>query len=308
MRIFKKLHRYFSRILFYILILLLAISVAIEPTIPVTFQDGIIVILSFALFHFLNERKILFKNIEIFAKDIEKNKIIEKEKEAFVANITHDLKTPTLAQMTTLNILLKESLGTLNDGQKNLLKQILSSCSYMSDMINTILYTYKYEEGNVVLNLEEFDFKCLVYKICSDYSNLASERGQDIIFNAQGDIILCADKLQMTRVVTNLIANAINHGAQGKNISVFVEQKNNNLFFIVENEGATISKDKIKIIFDKYVTCRNQKIGHGLGLYLSKKIIEKHNGNIFAKSENGLNSFGFEMPSNVVKLDYVRQI
>ncbi len=300
-RRFKK--RHISIVLFYFLLILLGVSILIDPVIPVKLQDVLIGFLVILVVHFLNERRILFKRVKIFADDIKRVKSKEVQKEEFVANITHDLKTPTLAQIGTIKILLDNKVGYLNEEQESLLRQVLSSCTYMSEMINTILYTYKYDDGEIKLECENFDLRNTIHQICLNLSELANNNEQNIILDAKEAVETYADKLQISRVITNLISNAIKYGSNKQNILVNLENKGNNIIFEVKNDKGNLEKKELDKLFEKFET--SSKTSTGLGLYISRKIIEKHQGSIFARDEGDKISFGFTLPLVYTKVCHV---
>ena len=239
--------------------------------------------------------------IIVVIENISKEKEIESQKETFVATLTHDLKTPTYAQTRAMKLLQEEILGSLNNDQKEMIEQTLNSNLYMTELISTILSTYKSDSGKTVLNKEEFDFCELVNSTCKEISNLAREKRQKIIFQTNIKNKIIADKLQIKRVIINLVSNAISHGFQDSEIKIKLDEDDENISFNVENHSKYLSKETLKEIFEKYKTApesRFKKTSTGLGLYLSKQIINSHKGKIFADSRKNDETciFGFSIP------------
>ena len=125
--------------------------------------------------------------IIVYFINIDDEKKLQARKETFVATLTHDLKTPTTAQMNAMKLLLDGSLGSLNPQQKEMVELTLNSNIYMSNMISTILATYKSESGEVVLKPEEFDITELISSTCKEISNLARTKEQNIIVKSSID-------------------------------------------------------------------------------------------------------------------------
>lgn len=245
--------------------------------------------------------------IVVIYKNIEEEKELEANKETFIANLTHDLKTPTNAQIYALNLLLKNSSNNLTDEQKEILEQTKKSCIYMSEMISTILDTYICDKGVLHLKIEEFNLSELIESTSLELANLAMEKSKKLIVNIQTEhMMISADKLQIKRVIINLVSNAINYALRNSEIIITARAEEANVFIEVENEGKYISPDILKLIFNKFTTNhmgRSSKTGTGLGLYLSKKIVNAHNGNIYAESnQNGKCKFGFSIPSTANNL------
>lgn len=239
--------------------------------------------------------------IIVHFENIDADKKLQSQKETLVATLTHDLKTPTTAQMNSMKLLLNGTMGLLNDDQKEMVKLTLDSNIYMSNMISTILATYKSEDGKTVLKPESFDFAELVNATCKEVANLATTKGQNIIMisNAQSPIIT-ADKLQIKRAVVNLVSNAITYGFEKTDIEVSISDTDKEIIMEVKNSGRYIPPKILDEIFEKYKSTENAKFNKastGLGLYLSKQIIKEHFGEIYASStKDEVCVFGFRIP------------
>ena len=241
--------------------------------------------------------------ILVLVRNIDEEKRLQSQKETFVASLTHDLKTPTIAQMNAMRILLSGSMGELNSEQKEMVQMTLDSNIYMSDLLSTILETYKSESGERQLDYTQFSFLDLVTSVCSELSNLSMAKNQRLLIKSDIEKVLVeADKLQIKRAVVNLITNAITYGYNDSNIEIFVEERDNFIVFDVKNNSPHIPPEKLKIIFEKYKSKGNErfnKTSTGLGLYLSKKIINDHLGEIHAtSSEDETAIFGFSIPKH----------
>ncbi len=228
------------------------------------------------------------------------NKIAE-HKENFVATLSHDLKTPALSQIKSLQILLDESLGSLNTEQKSLLNATLNSCKYMKEMILTLLATYKFKSGTVTLNYEDFDILALIKECTEEIKSLAHEKKLNIQIDSESkNNIVCADRMQIKRVIMNLLANAISYAFKNTVINITIVNDRGFFRFYIENSGGYIEDEVLKQLFNKYSSfaSKYKRASTGLGLYLSKQIIEAHLGIIKAESFiEGKNIFSFYIPS-----------
>lgn len=237
--------------------------------------------------------------IVVVAKNIDAEKNIKLQKETFIATLTHDLKTPTSAQIRALGLLIDGVFGELNEEQKEISSQILNSCKYMSSMISTILTTYKHEQGQLKLNIERYNFKELVEECCHEVIYLCKENNQTLSLSAKlSDEYVQTDKLEIKRVIVNLLSNAISYSIPNSKIEISVEDSGDDISFAVKNKGRVISQEELNTLFNRYVSnaSKYKQVGTGLGLYLSKQIIEKHNGKMIASSnaKKGT-SFGFSI-------------
>lgn len=244
--------------------------------------------------------------IIVIVNDISKEKELEQQRDTFVATLTHDLKTPTRAQLMVMDILLNGSLGPLNEEQKDMILQAKNSNVYMANMISTILTTYKSESSELKLDITNFDFVEAVNETCKELASLADTRCQNIIFKSNiKDKFITGDELQIKRVVTNLISNAILHGYEKTPVEVELNEKRKNIIFSVKNNSRYIPPERINEIFEKYSSAKyskSNKASTGLGLYLSRKIVKMHHGSIYANSwKNETCKFGFSIPKKFSK-------
>lgn len=241
--------------------------------------------------------------VATFARNIDAEKRIQEQRETYIATLSHDLKTPAIAQVRALELLLSGQLGEFNDEQNEMLKLTLDSCNYMYEMVYTLLSTCKFESGEVVLNYKAFDFVSLVNECIFEISNLTKENSVTIEFSPSVEtLIISADKIELKRVVINLLSNAINYAFPATTIHVFVNNVKDCAELLVENSSSYIEPEVMAKLFRKYITHSEKfnKVGMGLGLYLSKKIVEAHNGKIIAESsKKQSNTFGFIIPVGV---------
>lgn len=240
----------------------------------------------------------------VLLQNIDNEKNLEKNKQSFVATLTHDLKTPTHAQINILNLLLDGTFGKLNSEQFEMITLTHNSCKYMSDLIGTIMDTYNHDNGSVTLQKEEFDIISVINEICDDTKALKKQNNLTIeLVSDYNKYNVIADKLQIKRVIVNLLSNAITYSYPNSTIYIHVEEQNNYLNLYIKNKSKQIPENELKTIFDKY---KKTKFAHfnktstGLGLYLSKQVITLHHGEIYAKSyKDNTCIFGFKIPINI---------
>jgi len=246
-------------------------------------------------------------NIAVIFQNIDDEKEINDRKSTFIATLTHDLKTPTFAQINALNLLLKNPSHNLNDSQKDLIKLIKNSCKYMHDLIYTISDTYLYDNGQAKIHYEKFDLTKLCLESIKEVSNLLSAKHQQIHFRPSSvSKYIIADRCQLKRVILNLISNAITYGCSNSIVEIFIKDKHSNLNLSVRNKTNYMPDGKLINLFDKFKTASNAKFfktSSGLGLYLSKQIISAHKGKVFASGNNNkfLCTFGFSIPKKPEK-------
>ncbi len=191
-------------------------------------------------------------------------------------------------------------MGTLNNEQKELLVLTKDSCNFMLEMLSTLLNTYKYENGDFVLNCEKCNIVSLVEEVENELDSMLKEKNVIIRTHKEGDIFdTDCDRMQVKRVITNILGNAISYAYNDTEILVNVKQSKKSIGVEAKNRSSYINPETMENLFKKYVShaAKFNKIGVGLGLYLSKQIIDAHKGNIYAQSfEDNHNIFGFTLP------------
>ncbi len=242
--------------------------------------------------------------IATFLRNIDAEKRIQEQRETYIATLSHDLKTPAIAQVRALELLLSGQLGEFNSEQKELLKLTLDSCNYMYDMVYSLLSTYKFESGEVILNYSSFNLVEIIKESIKEINELAINNSIKINFEPEEKTcIVFADKAEIKRVLINFLSNSINYAFSSSTIKVKLSKNIEKAELRIINSSPYIAPDVMQRIFSKYVTHSEKfnKVGVGLGLYLSKKIIEAHNGIVIAESskEFSSNTFGFYIPINL---------
>lgn len=248
----------------------------------------------------LKDRKGKIYAVINFSKNIDTEKRIQDQRETYIATLSHDLKTPAIAQVRALELLLSGQMGEFNSAQKEILQLTLDSCNYMYDMVYTLLSTCKFENGSVVLNYSHIDMLKLVKECIKEMSNLAKDNFVCIHFNPKNkEYYIDGDRIELKRVIINLLSNAINYAFKKSVIRITVSFDNLDFSLRVINSSPYIEPEIMSGLFRKYVSHSEKynKVGVGLGLYLSKKIIDAHHGQIIAhSSKSQSNTFGFIIP------------
>ena len=239
--------------------------------------------------------------IIVIIQNIDDSKMLEAQRETFVASLGHDLKNPTLAQIRAVELLLKGEFGVVQEGQREILEMILDSCRYMSGMLGSLLATYRNERGVIKLNYEEFSLAELVMECVGEMVYVAKNKQTGISIKNECKInTVYGDKIQIKRAVMNLLSNGIKYAFP--NTTVNITMYNEDLFtcFKFENNSPYIPPEKQKAIFAQYVSFAGnyKELGIGLGLYTSQKIVEAHDGKMFVMSfKDNRNVFGFKLPN-----------
>ena len=245
----------------------------------------------------------IIEGLITIAKNIDNDKEIENQKDLFIATLVHDLKNPMLAQISGMELLRKGYFSSLTDEQSELLDTILESANYMKEMLYTLINTYKYDNGNVLLTKSQVDVDKLITTCIREHMSLAREHSINIIYKSmlkEGEKFIIVDEKQIRRVITNLLNNGINYAFKGSDFIITAEIVNNNMEIRLTNSGPPIDEATREHLFEKYISGTNkyQKVGFGLGMYLSKRVMEAHCGNIHYIGEGTTNCFVLELPTH----------
>ena len=238
-------------------------------------------------------------------RDVSLQKDTERLRDDFIATLTHDLRTPLLAAIQTLKFFLDGSLGELEDKQRVLLSTMLQSNEDLLGLVNALLEVYKFESGKLSLCKTMFNVKDLIIQCYEELKPLAKSKDLEFLLNCDiaDDTEINADKSEIKRVMINLCGNAVNYTNKGGKIELFAKVQSGDLIFSVSDNGNGIPKEDIPHLFMRFSqgTTKKRSTGTGLGLYLSRQIVEAHGGKIWLESKiNKGSEFSFLLP-NVVK-------
>lgn len=231
------------------------------------------------------QTKSSYKNIE------EQNlKIMESDKikTEFLANVSHELRTPLNAIIGFSEILSNGFYGTLNKKQSEFVKDINVSGIHLLGMINGILDISKIEAGAMTLNRAEFLISQAIDEVVNIVKPLAAKKKILIEKNIIDENIF-ADFQKIKQILYNLLSNAIKFSPENDKIEVNVYFNENNLFIEIKDNGIGIRPKDHKKIFEKFVQLENSytktERSSGLGLTITKELVEMHNGEITIKSD-----------------------
>ena len=248
------------------------------------------------------ELKELNKNLEDKVVERTKELSISKEvaesankaKNEFLAKISHEMRTPLTPIIGYSRILLKE----INDvSSKEKLEIIHTSGVKLLNFTNELLDFSKIESGKVDLNYETFNIRKLFQDIYHEHIDLAKMKNINFkIDYLHANVSIYSDKIKIYEIAKNIIHNAIKYTEKGFVLcDVFVEK--NTLFFNIYDSGIGMSEENIKNIFESFVQIGNEQSGAGLGLSITKKLLEVLNGKIEVESKVGIGStFKIQIP------------
>ncbi|MHC4488061.1 MAG: ATP-binding protein [Planctomycetota bacterium] len=227
-------------------------------------------------------------------------------KSQFVSTVSHELRTPLTTMKEGVSIVLDGIAGEINNKQKHFLDIIRRNIDRLARFINDVLDFQKLEAGKMEVDMRSNNMNEVVEEVIETMSSLANEKGLDLI--AKLDEAMPAvdfDKDRIIQVLINLVNNAIKFTDTG-NITIATAKADDTVRISVHDTGPGIKKENLPRLFHEFEqlsdTNERKTGGSGLGLVISRRIIEKHNGKIWVESESGKGtSFYFELPVQAKK-------
>lgn len=236
--------------------------------------------------------KDIFKGYLIVLNDYTADMLHAREKEYFIDTLMHDLKTPARAEENALELLCNETLGKLNPEQKQMLKEILNSSRYMVRMTDNVLAKLRLETQGLVLKKQLNSIKKTIESCVEDMKYMLESSNQTIRITShiENDTFVY-DEETIKLVLKNLLTNACEYSPKNSTVLVAIDGNTENIIISVKDKGCGIPDEKIEVLFNNPQSCnkRFKKVSSGLGLFISKKILEAHNGTIEVKNlkDNG---------------------
>ncbi|MDE1840867.1 MAG: PAS domain S-box protein [Thaumarchaeota archaeon] len=248
----------------------------------------------------LQEREArLREQFEELKKLNKKLEVQDKMQKEFINVAAHELRTP-IQPIIGLAESLRDKKGNISS-QTNLIDVIIKSGKRLQRVAENILDVTRIESNTLKINKEQFNIKDLIYDLFQDFNyHLHSnykEKDVELKFEAKEDIFVTADRARLTQIIMNLFHNALKFTDKGV-ITISVERIDDNVLVKVKDTGTGINNDVLSQLFTKFAI--QSETGTGLGLFISKNIVEAHGGNMWAENNMGGKgaTFAFTIPAN----------
>ena len=226
---------------------------------------------------------------------MEKAEAANRLKDLFIANISHEVRTPLNGLQGMVGLIKEKYQKDLSDDDEEIFSSIDSASRRITRTMDLILNYSLIVSNNFSITLEKINLKILCERIILDYKTFSDSKKLKIYFEDKSqDSLIAADEFAISKAVENLIDNAIRFTKQGE-IRIAISDKNNGTLSLeVTDTGIGINTDYIPKIFEAYTQedmgyCRSFQ-GVGLGLALTKKIVELHKASIKVASKKGVGS------------------
>ncbi|PKG44112.1 tetratricopeptide repeat-containing hybrid sensor histidine kinase/response regulator [Psychroflexus sp. MES1-P1E] len=264
-------------------------------------------ILAYVIFNKLKETRKQKVIIEEQKKKVEQS---EKHKEQFLANMSHEIRTPMHAISGMTNILERNKHPKSQDV---FLKAMRTSSDNLVVILNDILDLSKIEAGKLDIESISLNLEAVVENFIQILKFKAEEKGLTLSYEISEDApaLIMGDPTRLNQILINLVGNAIKFTEKG-NVKIFISSTNGQLHFEIKDTGIGIPKDKQKSIFESFEQAKGSTTryygGSGLGLSISKQLVDLQNGKIWVESSEGNGSaFYFDLPLTIPKTNAVGQ-
>lgn len=231
-------------------------------------------------------------------EDITHLREIDRLKSEFIATASHELRTPLTSVQMGVHLLLEGALGELTDKQNEVLQACRQDCERLDKLMRDLLDLSKIEAGESQPELAPISARELLTGAAEELRPQVETKGLKLKMDLSKDLPrVNVDRTQVERVISNLVINALRHTKEGE-IRISAEPRNNNLAVSISDTGSGIPNEYLPHIFDKFVQVPDAPTGGaGLGLPISKSIIEAHGGQISVQSQlGGGTTFTFTLP------------
>lgn len=223
---------------------------------------------------------------------------IEKRKDDFLSIASHELKTPLTTIKGLVQILQRFSKGNSNETYVSTLDKVVVHVDRLNNLITDLLDTSKIQSGNIESHMEPFNLFTVVQGSVDNL--LLADNSYRITVEGNTEVQVNADESQIIQVINNLLSNAMKYSPTSKEIMVSISKVSDFVKVSVKDNGLGISHDDKLKIFDRFYragSTQKKYPGMGIGLYVSKEIIDHHNGTLWVESELGRGStFHFTLP------------
>lgn len=227
----------------------------------------------------------------------------DAQKTEFLHSIAHELKTPLTAIISSSELMSTDGEAATPSIKERLIENINRSAWLMDRRVGELLDLAKIQIGNLKLQLQPLEINVLIDEVVSQLSSLFKNKGQSLTVEIQDSLPqVKADKERVQQVLLNLLSNANKFSPSGSTVMLRTREADSSILVEVVDSATAISKEDEDKLFDAYYRGGNederQRVpGLGLGLAISRRIVELHQGNIWVESEPGKgNTFIFSLP------------
>ena len=222
---------------------------------------------------------------------------LQQDKQKFLGNIVHNLRTPLFTLGGSVEMLQEETKDYPQFSSR--LHRMKDKVDYIQNMINELFLIVRMDDGLISFDIKKHDLKNLLLQCCADFQQKAERKGVEIqTILPENPVLIAFDDFYLRQAVENVLANAIRHSYSGKAVTVSLEQDQHSVHIRIQNFGAQISPEDLPHIFQRYYKGRDSKPEQaGLGLAITQEIISRHSGDITVNSNTESTCFTLTLPT-----------
>ena len=245
---------------------------------------------------------VLFTMAVIITNSFERLAEANRMKSEFISIVSHQLRSPLSNLRWTIELLMSGRLGRIEEKQTEYFKILKENSNRMMELIKDLLIVSRIETAKLPTKKIEFSLEDLVEDLIKEFTPLAQASNVKVKFGSRSDLPkIFADPSQIRLVIENFLDNAIHYIKESGLVEIKIEKRNQNLYFEIKDDGVGIPREDQRYIFQKFFRAENilkyQTQGSGLGLYISKAVVERSGGKIGFSSQEGVGStFWFTLP------------
>lgn len=225
--------------------------------------------------------------------------VAEKRKNDLVVYLAHDLKTPLTSVIGYLT-LLRDEVEISDELREKYMSITLDKAERLEDLINEFFEITRFNLSNITLEYSKVNLTRLLEQLTYEFKPMFMDKNLQCEIDMDTDVMIKCDVDKIQRVFDNLLRNAVKYSFKDSIIRIVVNNDEDRLIIRFINNGNTIPQEKLERIFEQFFrldSARNSRTGGaGVGLAIAKEIVELHNGEIIAKSENEVIEFEVRIP------------
>jgi two-component system NarL family sensor kinase len=271
-----------------------------------TVANRSIAVMALGVTGYLSDRNHQYQEAIAIAKaELQSQQQLASIREDFVSTLSHDLKTPMLGAIETIKAFQSAKFGNVTASQQKVLETMARSHKMSLQLVETLLDVYRNDAEGLKLQLAPVNLVALAEEVIATLTDLSAARRVYISMSyGESDfrrsLWVNGDAVQLQRVFVNLLTNGINHSPRGGKVEIVMESYASYQVVKVIDSGLGITADELPHLFERFYQGHSdrQAKGSGLGLYLSRQIIDAHGGIIWAENKLPLGAlFGFRLPA-----------
>ena len=213
-----------------------------------------------------------------------------QQQKQFVADASHELKTPLTVILANNNIMMKHQNNTVSE-ETQWLESTEEEATHMKQLIDQMLFLAKSDAGNNTIQFSDVDLSEIIEGTALNFEPVAFEREILILTEIESDVIVYGNSMQLKQLAHILIDNAVKYSSDKSDITISLKKADDKIIFSVNNYGNVISEEDLEHIFDRFYRAEKSRTtkGYGLGLSIAQNIVQSMNGRLTAESskENG---------------------